>query len=212
MRSKKAPKKSPRFWIGILLIFGAVGVYVVVQRTPLQRTADEAVEALWRGDTQLLIPYETTQEKAVGIDQGKIAKVFNELVQPGFKWIKSRGSMTVLDDPNPESGSTGQIPINLINDRTFPLKVHTFIESGEPRISVLATVLTYGWEVRYYGTAKRSDPKTDEARAILAGVQADRSKLEAMGIPGMLSATDQKLRNWDEVELALKKRLYKGRQ
>jgi|GEM_PF-2360083 len=193
--------------VGLLLIFGAVAAFVLIARTPLRRTADESVEALWRGDTQLLVPYETTQEKAVGVDEAKIAKVFSELVQPGFKWIKSRGSMTVVDDPNPESGSTGQIPINLTNGRTFSMKVHTYLDSGEPKVSVLATVLTYGWEVRYYGTTKNSDAKTDEARAILAGVQADRSKLEAMGLPGMLSATDQKLRSWDEVEVALKKRL-----
>lgn len=196
-------KWKPRRWFNLaavlVMIMGLIIGWRLIVPKSMDAAAREVLNAQISGDGQTLYAYSYDHERVkLGLTPEKLRKVYEQCVGPrlaGFSVVGSVNSATTGDGAYGEATTILKGP----DGRTFELMATpVFTESG-PRTNAVFHLLATAWRVEF--VIKKGLPETgaNMHRARILGLQADKAKLEAIGLAGVVEdKPDGRLVTWDE--------------
>lgn len=181
-------KPSSKFRKTICLVAAVVvpmavaAYWVHLRSVPIDRVAAERLQDLWQGNTRALFSMEFPQEQQYEhMTQAKVDEIWSELFLPrirGWHWVAAPTTDVY------GAGGEGVAEVRISDDHghLYHFGVNVWATDDGPKMQ-LVLLLQLAYRVKYMAAKGLPPTALNQLNAVLTGLQLDKNRLDALGIP-----------------------------
>lgn len=194
---KNEPGRIVFISAGFILL--AIGIWIRLKPVPLEVQSEAILRGLIAGNTRLLVDRMLPHErKAYRLDENRMQQLWASLIHPYIRDYELVGSVERHLSASDGSEASARLRMSNASGRTISFALNTFSTSSGGCYS-LHDLLLATWHLRYLDEKRPSFETIMQAR--ITGIEADRTKLEELGIKGVYPIDDPlRFYTWDDLK------------